>query len=75
MKTYTFKRRTVNLPEGVEQKMTFFADCLISALQLASDYWFNGSRIVDYHRSDDVLTLLGTAGPGEGNVVGTVIYC
>jgi hypothetical protein len=74
---YTFARRTHNLPEGIDSKRTFEAESYREALQMASDYWFNGVRVTDTHVDNNgVVTLLSRA-PGQqgwgGNVIGTLM--
>ena len=77
MNTYTFARRTSDLPDGIDWKRTFEAPTYNQALQMASDYWFGGQDVTDSHRdSNGVITLL-TPAPGQkgwgGNVIGTVM--
>lgn len=74
---YHFRRRTLNLPEGIDYRKTFEASSLFDSLQLASDYWFGGSQVGDYIRGQDgVITLLssfGTGGVTSANVIGTIV--
>jgi len=77
MNTYTFARRTHDLPDGIDGKKTFEAPTYNQALQMASDYWFHGQDVTDSTRdSNGVITLLSAA-PGQqgwgGNVIGTLM--
>jgi hypothetical protein len=74
---YTFVRRTHDLPDGISGRKTFEAPTYNQALQMASDYWFNGASVTDSTRdSNGVVTLL-TRAPGQrgwgGNVIGTLM--
>ena len=71
--TYEFVRRTLNIPDDQKGRMTFNATDMIDALQQASDYWFHGEQVIDYHvDSNHVVTLL-SPNP-NGNVIGTLMY-
>jgi len=75
---YTFTRRTHVLPDGIDGTRTFEATSYREALQMASDYWFNGSTVGDtLVDSNGVITLLeqGTATETAwgGNVIGTLM--
>jgi hypothetical protein len=69
---YTFRRRTFNLPDGVDYKKTFEAQDRLSALQSASDYWFGGSRVVDWLTGQGGVTAL-LSDSSSANVIGTII--
>ncbi len=69
---YAFKRRTYDLPEGIEAKKTFDANSYMEALQQASNYWFDGKKVTDIQRdSSDVITLLSNR--QSSNVIGTLM--
>jgi hypothetical protein len=74
---YTFHRRTLDIPEGIDRRKTFEASSWRHSLQLASDYWFGGSQVATYilHQGG-VITLLsssGTDGVTSANVIGTIV--
>jgi hypothetical protein len=78
MESFTFARRTLDLPDGIDGKRTFEADSYNEALQMASDYWFHGAKVGDtLVDSNGVVTLLekGTATQTSwgGNVIGTLM--
>ncbi|ASC70293.1 hypothetical protein XM38_012300 [Halomicronema hongdechloris C2206] len=75
--SYTFARRTHNLPDDIDWRRTFEAPSYKQALQMAADYWFGGQKITDTHvDGNGVITLLSRA-PGQqgwgGNVIGTLM--
>ena len=76
MEQFTFSRRTTNLPDDVDFSRTFEANSYKEALQMASDYWFNGAKVGDsLTDKNGVITLLeaGTAQGWGGNVIGTLM--
>jgi hypothetical protein len=69
---YRFARRTVDLPDGIDQERSFEADGYMAALQLASDYWFHGDRVSDFMTDNNgVITLLSSS--RHANVIGTLM--
>lgn len=77
MQSFTFARRTHDLPDGIDGKRTFEAASYREALQMASDYWFGGQRITDTHVDGNGVIALLTRAPGQqgwgGNVIGTLM--
>jgi hypothetical protein len=65
---YKFRKLTKDGPDDVSFEATDF----LHALQQASNRWFGCAKVVDYQRSVSAITLLGHAGAGEGNVIGTI---
>lgn len=69
---YKFTRRTHNLPENIQGKMSFEANSMLEALQLAADYWWPGAEVIDWiEDNNEVITLLDNS--PNGNVIGTLM--
>ena len=76
LQSFTFARRTHDLPDGIDGKRTFEAASYREALQMASDYWFNGAKVGDTLTDSNGVITLTESGTGQGwggNVIGTLM--